>query len=314
MAANVETMFYVRETPWHGLGTKVDEALSSAEALKKAGLDWAVIPKPLFTEDGMEAEGFVANVRSSDNKVLGVVSDRYRICQNTEAFDFTDALIGEGVKYETAGSLANGKKVWMLAKMPGSHKILGDDFDPYLVFSNCHDGTGAIRVAVTPIRVVCQNTLNVALKTAKRAWSTCHKGNLESKMEEAYMTLTMAKTYMERLAEEAETLAQFQLSRGMIEEILEAMFPVSEEKTDRVKNNKEQAKSEILTLLDAHDIQKFGKNNAWSFMNAVSDWAGHRTPLRKTATYNEMNFAKTIEGHPVLDQAKILVDSFMKVA
>jgi len=77
MAANVETMFYVRETPWHGLGTKVDEALSSAEALKKAGLDWAVIPKPLFTEDGMEAEGFVANVRSSDNKVLGVVSDRF---------------------------------------------------------------------------------------------------------------------------------------------------------------------------------------------------------------------------------------------
>lgn len=314
MAANVESMFYVRETPWHGLGEKVDEALTSAEALKKAGLDWAVIPKPLFTEDGMTAEGFVANTRSSDNKILGIVSDRYKIVQNTQAFDFTDALIGEGVKYETAGSLANGKKVWMLARLPEKHSILGDEFDPYLVFTNSHDGTGAIRVAVTPIRVVCQNTLNLALSRARRSWSTCHKGNIENKMEEAYMTLTMAKNYLARLSEEADVLAQFQMTKGMIEETLEAMFPVSEEASDRIKGNKEQAKSEIISLLEVHDIAKFGKNNAWSFLNAVSDWAGHRQPLRRTSTYNEMNFAKTIDGHPVLDQAATIVKSFMKVA
>ena len=118
MSANVESMFYVRETPWHGLGTRVIEALSSEDALIAAGLNWNVIQEPIYTGENEPISGYKANVRDSDRKVLGVVTDRYKVVQNHEAFVFTDALLGQGVRYETAGSLQEGRKVWLLAHMP----------------------------------------------------------------------------------------------------------------------------------------------------------------------------------------------------
>ena len=118
MAANVETMFSVREKPWHGLGRIVAEAPTSKEALKLAGLDWKVVQEPIYTELHRVVEGYKANVRDSDRKVLGVVSDRYKVVQNADAFSFTDELLGKGVRYETAGSLQEGKKVWLLARLP----------------------------------------------------------------------------------------------------------------------------------------------------------------------------------------------------
>ena len=185
MAANIETMFYTRTAPWHGLGTKVDEALTSKDALIYAGLDWQVLQEPVYTSAGELVSGYKVNVRDTDRNILGIVSDRYKIVQNEEAFSFTDALLGEGVKYETAGSIANGKIVWMLARMPQRYIISGDAIEPYLVFSNTHDGSGAIRVAMTPIRVVCQNTLNLALSGAQRSWSARHTSNVLNRLDEA---------------------------------------------------------------------------------------------------------------------------------
>ena len=155
MPANVETMFYVRETPWHNLGINVDEAPTSESALILSGLNWNVVQKTIFTNDNDLIPNYKVNLRETDNRILGVVTDRYKIVQNREAFAFTDSLLGEGVTYETAGSLQNGKKVWLLARLPENYKILGDDVCPYLVFSNSHDGSGAIRICMTPIRVVC---------------------------------------------------------------------------------------------------------------------------------------------------------------
>ncbi len=192
MPANVETMFYVRVTPWHGIGTCVESALSSKEALEKSGLNWNVVQRPIMASSCDPIPGYKANIRDIDNRVLGVVTDRYRVVQNSEAFAFTDALLGEGVKYETAGSLQDGRKVWLLAKLPDKYIIEGEQVDPYLVFSSSHDGSAAIKVAMTPIRVVCQNTLNIALSSAKRVWSTIHVGDLSAKMDEAHNTLLLA--------------------------------------------------------------------------------------------------------------------------
>ena len=114
-------------------------------------------------------QGYKANVRDSDRKILGVVTDRYKVIQNQEAFAFTDALLGEGVRYETAGSLQEGRRVWLLARLPREYIIAGERISPYMVFSNTHDGSGAVKTALTPIRVVCNNTLNLALRTAKRS-------------------------------------------------------------------------------------------------------------------------------------------------
>ena len=110
MAANVETMFYTRQKPWHGLGTMVMEAPDSGAALTLAGLDWSVLQRELTTSDGIPVKGFKANLRETDNRVLGVVTDRYKVVQNEETFAFTDELLGEGVRYETAGALQGGTK------------------------------------------------------------------------------------------------------------------------------------------------------------------------------------------------------------
>ena len=165
MSANVESMFSVREKPWHGLGTIIQEACTSKEALHLAGLDWEVKQEPVVYKGTKTGHQF--NIRSSDDTVLGVVGGRYKPVQNADAFAFTDELIGGDVRYETAGSLANGKRVWMLAKMPDT-KILDDVVEPYLCLTNGHDGFSSMKVCMTPVRVVCQNTLNMALKGAKR--------------------------------------------------------------------------------------------------------------------------------------------------
>lgn len=310
MAANVESMFYVREVPWHGLGTKVEEAPTSEEALRIAGLNWTVDQTPVYTDSGLLIPGYKANRRSTDGSILGIVSDRYKIVQNTEAFEFTDAIVGETedgvVKYETAGSLCGGKRIWLLAKMP-TKSIVGDDVEPYMFFSNSHDGTGAIKIGMTPIRVVCQNTLNMAMNTAKRQWSTKHVGDMQSKLEEAKLCLMMANEYMVNLDIEADKLANKKLYEDQIEEILDDLFPVSENATERKKNNVLEFRKNFWKAYDMPDIAKF-KDSAWKAVNAMSDAVTHSAPQRNTATYNENRWGKVMDGHPIFDQFVTLVN------
>lgn len=315
MAANVETMMYVREVPWHGLGVKVDEAPTSADALHLAGLGWCVEQTPVFTDTGIEIPGYKANRRDSDGAILGIVSDRYKIVQNTEAFEFTDAIIGETedgvVKYETAGSLCGGKRIWLLARMP-MKKVLDDDVEPYMVFTNSHDGTGAIRIAMTPVRVVCQNTMNLALSTAKRQWSTKHMGDMQSKLAEAKLCLELASDYMVNLNNEADRLANAKLYEEQIAEILDDMFPVDDNATDRKKNNIIQFKAQFWTAYNAPDIAKF-EDSAWKAVNAMSDVVTHSTPKRNTTTYNENRWGKIMDGHVLFDQFTNLVNKKIAV-
>lgn len=300
MAANVETMMYVREVPWHGLGTRVEEAPTSKDALKLAGLDWRVDQKSIQVCGGSKIENYKANVRSSDKKVLGVVTDRYRVVQNEDAFAFTDNLIGGDVRYECAGSLAGGKKIWLLAKMP-EREIIGDKTEPYLCFSNTHDGSGAIRVCMTPIRVVCNNTLNIALSTAKRSWSVRHTGNIETKLHEAAVCLELADKYMEKLDEEAQRLANKTITDERIREILDELFPLDEDASDREKKNVKSLKDEFMICYFAPDIQRF-RNTAWGMVNAMSDMVTHNAPKRRTANYRENNWGRIMDGHILMDK------------
>lgn len=305
MSANVETMFYVRETPWHGLGTRVEEAPTSADALRLAGLDWRVEQQPVTLADGTAIPGYRANVRSTDKKVLGVVSDRYKIVQNEDAFSFTDELIGGDVRYETAGSLSGGKRVWLLAKMP-AEKIAGDEVDPYLCFSNTHDGSGSIRVCMTPIRVVCNNTLNLAMNTARRSWATCHTGDMETKMQEARICLEMAGKYMDDLAVYADQLANTRVTDDQIQQILNEMFPVEEDAGSRKKTTVEKAKEEFMVCYLRPDIAKF-LGTAWGVVNAMSDMVCHSEPRRKSDTYRENNWGRIMDGHKMIDRTVELV-------
>ena len=307
MSANVETMFYTREKPWHGLGTQVMEAPTSAAALSLAGLDWRVIQKPLLTYDEIPVPGFKANVRDSDNQVLGVVTDRYKVVQNEDAFAFTDSLLGEGVTYETAGSLQNGRRTWILAKLPQRYIISGDEITPYLVFMNSHDGSGAIKAAMTPIRVVCQNTLNLALSRAKRTWSADHVGDIQGKLEDARDTLLYAGQYMEELGKAIDGLNKIRLSDRKVYEYIDALFPLVDNATAIQKKNLLRLKEDVkVRYFEAPDLKGVGKNG-YRFVNAVSDFATHSEPLRKRANYKESLFVRTVEGNALIDRAYELV-------
>ena len=307
MAANVETMFYVREKPWHGLGTRVEEALASIDALVCAGLDWRVVQNDVYTEDGNLIPGYKVNLRETDNTALGIVSDRYKVVQNEEAFQFTDDLLGEGVTYETAGALQGGKKVWMLAKMPHRYIIAGDEITPYMVVMNSHDGSSGIKVAMTPIRVVCQNTLNLALNNAKRVWTTKHTENVMSRVHEARETLQLAEIYMGELGKEIDSLSKIKLSDHKVLEYMREFFPIDADMPEAQKKNNLRLLEDLKRrYFDAPDLAHVGKNG-YRFINAVSDFATHADPIRKTKNYNENLFLRTVEGNPLIDKAYKMV-------
>ena len=307
MAANVETMFYTREKPWHGLGTMVAEAPNSKDALRLAGLNWKVLQEPVYTENEELIQGYKANVRDTDRKVLGVVTDRYKVIQNEEAFAFTDTLLGEGVRYETAGSLQEGRRVWMLARLPREFIIGGERISPYMVFSNTHDGSGAVKTALTPIRVVCNNTLNLALRTAKRSWSMIHTGDISGKIEEAKNTLLLADEYMTALGQEFENLRKIKLSEKQVLDYIKILLPMEENYSLLQKRGVEKLREDMkMRYFDAPDLKDVG-NNGYRFVNAVSDFATHSTPRRKTANYKENIFARTADGNPMIDRAYQLV-------
>ena len=309
MSAEVETMFYTRVAPWHGLGTCVENAPGSQEALKVAGLDWKVVQKPIFTEEGQLVGGFKANIRDRDNQILGVVTDRYKVVQNEEAFAFTDQLLGEGVTYETAGSLQGGRRTWILAKLPQRYIISGDEITPYLVFMNSHDGTGAIKAAMTPIRVVCQNTLNLALSNAKRSWFANHVGNINGKLDDARYTLLYADKYMAELGRSIDRLNQIRLSDQKVYEYINTLFPLADNATEQQKKNLLRMKEDVKArYFEAPDLKHIGKNG-YRFVNAVSDFATHSKPLRERSTYRENLFSRTIEGNPMIDRAYSLLQT-----
>ena len=307
MPANVETMFYVREKPWHGLGTEVQEAPSSADALVYAGLDWTVIQKDVYTGDGVRIPSYKANIRSTDGAALGIVSHRYKVVQNEDAFKFTDDLLGEGVAYETAGALQGGKKAWMLARMPVGCTVAGDEIAPYLVVLNSHDGSSGIKVAMTPVRVVCSNTLNLALSTARRTWAARHTENVMSRVHEAQETLRLAGRYMEELGRGLDELAGIKLSDRKVMSFMDEFFPITKDMTDMQKRNSRRLLEDLKARYwEAPDLRGLG-NNGYRFVNAVSDFATHAEPIRRTKNSKENLFLRTVEGNPMIDKAYRMV-------
>ena len=308
MAHEIETIFYTRQKPWHGLGVRVEEALSSGEALTISGLDWTVKQQPIYTAQGHLIPNYKANVRDKDSAILGVVSDRYSIVQNIEAFEFTDTLLGSGVKYETAGALQGGRRVWLLAKLHEKYIINGENIEPYIVFSNSHDGSAAITVAMTPIRVVCANTLNLALRQAKRAWSSKHIGNIQDKMHEAQETLELAHGYMAELGREIDVLNRIRLTDSKVMELIHnGLAPYPDNATAIQKKNIDKIREDMtIRYFDAPDLKALDKT-AYRFINAISDHSTHSQPLRQTSAYNENLFMRTMDGLSLLDKSYALV-------
>lgn len=312
MSHEVESMFWAgREVPWHGLGKQVIEAPSSRDAIQHAGLEWGVVKQPVFTSFGLDpivVPDVYATIRETDGRILGVVGSYYKVLQNIDAFDFVDNIVTGDVRYETAGSLHGGKKVFLLARLPAS-QILGDEIIPYLIFTNSHDGKSAVRAALTPVRVVCQNTLNVALRGAKRIFAVCHKGDVISKMHTAKRVLELSGRYLGALQESAEALSKIIIPDNKVMELCETLI-VPNGVDDLTERQYETAKQRINALKfrydAAPDLAKI-RGTGWGFINAVADYVNHEPPARLTATYKDRLVEGAIGNYDLLNEAHRLL-------
>lgn len=303
---NTDHMFSVREVPWHGLGTIVQDVPDSAKALKLARLDWQVFQEPYTYEISGERKtlsGRFVNYRSDTSKMLGFADAGYKIVQNDEAFAFVDRLLEENVRYETAGSLNDGRKVWLLAQMP-PQTILGDEIAPYLLFFNEHDGKGNVKVCITPVRVVCKNTLNFALTEASRIWSFNHSGDIMEQTENARHTVQLAWRYMKKLAIHAERLATEKVSSTDIDRIVEQIFSTNGGTITETDIEREIDRFHV--CYNADDVMNF-RGSKWGLLLAMSDLTSH-VPIRDEK-HREHHFVETVlTGSGLLDKTFALLE------
>ena len=304
MSAEVETMFYHGETPWHGQGVPVEHALTAAEAITMAGLNWEVAPMPIYVNNLAGNKGFTvipnrnAIARQTDGKVLAVLGDGYTPVQNNEAFTFFDSVVGsKDAIYQTAGSLLGGRWVWILAKLNGVNStisIKGDAVDKYLLLMNGHDGTLAFKMFFTPIRVVCYNTLTAADTTSRQAmragqqdgrFYARHSGSIHDRIEAARDVLGMSIKYYDVFAEQATRLANLQLPVAEMPKLLAAAFGTSGgirvedvvSLNDFTTRKREQV--EVVTRLfdgEGKGLNEAGiKGTKWAAYNAVVEYVDY---------------------------------------
>lgn len=301
-------MFDARKKYNDGQGVDVSVARDSDAVMRIAGLGYNVVKKTIMTTDGIVIPDKFATVRDDTNVPLGVVGKQYTIVQNADALAFTTELVGMGLQFETAGYFGKGEKIWVEGILPGEYKILGDETIPYVVFMNTHDGSGSVKVAVTLVRVICSNTLNMAIKKAKRCFSFVHKGSVNNKIDEARQVLGLADTYMKALNAEMEKLAMIKISPLQFDKvILPALMKVDDDMSPRQIDTVMERRAELkFRYQKAPDLQGLGFNGA-RLINAVADYVDHTEPVRKTENWKENRFANQIQGNDLLDQARDLV-------
>jgi phage/plasmid-like protein (TIGR03299 family) len=241
-------------------------------------------------------------MRTDKNIPLGVVKGRYKIVQNVEAFDFVDDIIGNKdipCRYETAGSLFNGKRIFLLVKLPNK-ELLGDEVENYLFFTNSHDGTSSLMAGITNIRVVCNNTLQMAIQGSKRTWSCRHTTNITRKKQQAKESLGLAVKYMDSMNDMAEKLYQIKIDE-------EAFFRKLFDKSNMAEKNKEETIERIhLIYNEKDDLQNF-KGTGWGMYNAIADFVSNTIPLRMTKTYNENKLVGFFDGNKLLQTSQELL-------
>lgn len=276
------SMFFVGETPWHGLGTSLDAPPTVEEGIKAAGLDWEVGVKPLQTIDGEEVD-HKATYRVTDGKIFGVVGPGYRPLQNREAFAWFQPLLDSGeVSLHTAGSLQDGKKVWVLAKInkPALEIAPGDLVERFVLLSNSHDGTRAVRLGFTPIRVVCANTLRMAHNAeaeSNKLIKVLHTKNVVQSLEAIREIMDVANAQFEASAEQYRKLAQFKISKADLRKYVKVVLGVDEKDESELPA---QTLTKIGAIINAAEVGKGNdmpaiRGTLWAAYNGVTEYLGY---------------------------------------
>lgn len=303
---------------WDGLGQDVSAAQSAHEVCQIAGLDYHVYTEPLYTADGQKIPNMICTRRYDTvgdteipSTVYGAVTKRYTPVQNQIGFEFIDSLFGHhGFEVETAGQFDDGKIVWVEAKLP-ERVMVGEKIMPYLVFTNRHDGKGSVRIFLTPVRVICKNTLNYAIKGATgRSFNVKHTSTANERLRMAIETLNHYNDYLDAMTLKIEQQKMLRLEDRHVNMFLDQLFPIGEDISQREYDRMTASREEVMNIYKTKDDLDGYEDSGFKFINAVSDWATHHTPSRQTRNYNDNLFQKTLGGNQYIDAAYTMIDEF----
>ena len=301
MAHLVETMAYAGEVPWHGLGKRVLADLTPDQMLKEAGLDWKVDRKPCFTmiDNKKVAIGRQALVRSSDSRILTVISDDWEPVQNHTAFEFFDEFIREGdMEMHTAGSLKDGNIVWALAKVKESFELFGgDQVESYLLFSNPHEYGKSIDIRFTPIRVVCNNTLTLSLnKKSDMAVKLNHRRVFDG--DQVKETMGIAKSKLGQYKDMASFLGSKRYTPENVVNYFKTVFPTLSKNEE--KESLSRPAQQAYEVLETQPGAEFARGSWWQAFNAttfaIDHVLGRSQDTRLTSAWYGVNRQKKIKA------------------
>ena len=292
--------FNSRKNYFDDAGNCIVGAVNSEQAIKLGGLNYEVEKREIYTSDGILVPNKFATIRTDTNQVLGVVGKNYNIVQNSEGFAFVDELVQEGAEYECAGTYNNGAGAWMCAKTE-SVKILDDDFDPYILFTNSFDGSGTIKAMFTPVRVFCSNCFVRAEKQSTYKISIRHNKDVKDRLMIAKDTLLANSNYVQEIKQFSEDMAVASFTKQDFMDMSEMLVGEDLEATPVMQERANIAKAELLAAYNQDDLQNFN-NSAYKALMAVSDYETHRQPIRQTVS-SDIYLKRVMAGMLMLNKA-----------
>lgn len=323
-ASGAASMFYVGQTPWHGLGKALDSPATAAEAIEAANLNWHVWKEQLYVKQDdkhVQVSNRFAVMRpgqgnESSDVALGIVGKEYVPLQNSEAFSFFDHIVGkQEAIYHTAGALGKGERIWILAKLPDSIRVAGDDIsDKYLLLSNSHDGTSAVQVKFTPIRVVCNNTLTMALSQGDTI-RIPHTRDMDTLLKQSEQTLGIINRRFNDIEKVFKAMAGQQISKEQLDRYLAQVFPFPKDPLDenglkRASDNRSFA--EYLFDQGTGNRQQGVAGTLWAAYNGVTELIDHR--ITKQTQENKLNSIWFGDGYLIKARAYRFAGDFLKAA
>ena len=295
-----------RQATWNMIGTDISKASNVNEALQISGLDYKVVKEEIFLPDGTKINGHYATVQEGTDRTFGIVGDNYTIVQNEDAFAFVDSIIDEGLQFVKAGE--NDNLNYIIAKLPENY-VLDDRFDPYIIFQNSHNGFTTLKATICPLRIVCQNQFSMAFRNADNKISLRHSSSIHDRLVEARRVLQISASYMDTFAKEAEELANIKVNPIQEMRIIDNLFEVPENATNRKMNTLEENRNFFMNILDSDDNQNF-KGTAWGMINAYTDYITHLAPKRKTETIDMARFmAVTFDNKPIQNFRQLVMNT-----
>lgn len=260
-------------SPWQTLGIELNHPQTAREAIEIAGLDYTVVKKRVDVKTASGQDSY-ATVRTDTGEVLGTVGDTYEPVQNSDAFAFFDNLVGTGEAiFETAGAIGRGERIWILAKLPGYIKVHGNDIvNKYLLLTNNHDGTAHVRVKLTPVRVVCNNTLTSALQGAGEV-HIHHTPNAAHDLEQAATLLGLSNSLFEQLAVVFNRMATMKITEKQLRDYVQALVPDNEEAENNART--ETIRNSVLHLHDSGRGAHLARGTLWGAFNSVTEYTDH---------------------------------------